>query len=61
MNNHDRPIGSLERRIRKAESELFAVLDAEVEERFLDLERTDLRVRVLSYGSGPPLPGGHEV
>jgi pimeloyl-ACP methyl ester carboxylesterase len=50
MNN-----GSLERRIRDAESDLFATLDAEVEERFLDLERTDLRVRVLSYGSGAPL------
>jgi pimeloyl-ACP methyl ester carboxylesterase len=55
MNKHDRPMGSLERRIRAAESDLFAVLDAGVEERFLDLKRTDLRVRLLSHGSGPPL------
>ena len=46
---------NLERRIRDAESALFARLDAEVEERFLDLERTGLRVRVLSHGSGAPL------
>jgi pimeloyl-ACP methyl ester carboxylesterase len=55
MNKHDRPKLSLERRIRNAESDLFAALDAEVEERFLDLEQTDLRVRVLSHGSGAPL------
>jgi pimeloyl-ACP methyl ester carboxylesterase len=55
MNKHDRPLLSLERRIRDAESDLFAVFDAEVEERFLDLEQTDLRVRVLSHGSGAPL------
>jgi pimeloyl-ACP methyl ester carboxylesterase len=52
MNKHDR---RLERRIRDAESDLFAVLDTEVEERFLNLQQTDLRVRVLSHGSGPPL------
>jgi pimeloyl-ACP methyl ester carboxylesterase len=52
MNGHGQ---SLERRIRDAERDLFAELDAEVEERFLDLERTDLRVRVLSHGSGSPL------
>jgi pimeloyl-ACP methyl ester carboxylesterase len=55
MNKHDRPMVSHERRIRDAERELFAVLDAEVEERFLHLEQTDLRVRVLSHGSGSPL------
>jgi pimeloyl-ACP methyl ester carboxylesterase len=55
MNKHDRPTASLERRIRSAESDLFAALDAEVEERFLNLKRTDLRVRVLSHGSGAPL------
>jgi pimeloyl-ACP methyl ester carboxylesterase len=55
MNKHDRPMGSVERRIRDAESELLAVLDVEVEERFLDLQQTDLRVRVLSHGSGVPL------
>jgi pimeloyl-ACP methyl ester carboxylesterase len=55
MNQHDRPTVSPERRIRDAERDLFAVLDAEVEERFLDLKHTDLRVRVLSHGSGAPL------
>ena len=55
MNTLDRPMVRLEHRIREAENDLFAVLDAEVEERFLDLERTDLRVRVLSHGSGVPL------
>jgi pimeloyl-ACP methyl ester carboxylesterase len=55
MNEHDRPMVSPERRIRDAERDLFAALDTEVEERFLDLEQTDLRVRVLSYGSGTPL------
>jgi pimeloyl-ACP methyl ester carboxylesterase len=46
---------SLERRIRDAERDLFAELDVEVEERVLDLERTGLRVRTLSHGSGAPL------
>ena len=46
---------SVERRIRDAESDLFRILDVETEERFLDLERTDLRVRVISHGSGTPL------
>ena len=55
MNKHDRPMVRLEQRIRDAENDLFALLDAEVEERFLELERTDLRVRVLSHGSGVPL------
>jgi pimeloyl-ACP methyl ester carboxylesterase len=55
MNEHERPMGTLERRIRAAESDLFVALDAEVEERFLDLEQMDLRVRVLSHGSGTPL------
>ncbi|MET0993359.1 MAG: alpha/beta hydrolase [Mycobacterium sp.] len=55
MNERDRPMGDLERRIQAAERDLFAVLDAEVEERYLDLKQTDLRVRLLSHGSGPPL------
>jgi pimeloyl-ACP methyl ester carboxylesterase len=46
---------NFEHRIREAESALFAELDAEVQECFLDLERTELRVRVLAHGSGPPL------
>jgi pimeloyl-ACP methyl ester carboxylesterase len=55
VNKHDRPVGRLERRIRDAERDLVAGLGAEVEERFLDLRQTDLRVRVLSHGSGTPL------
>jgi pimeloyl-ACP methyl ester carboxylesterase len=55
MNTHRRPKVTLDRRIRDAENDLFALLDVEIEERFLDLEQTDLRVRVLSQGSGAPL------
>jgi pimeloyl-ACP methyl ester carboxylesterase len=55
MNEHDRPMTSLEGRIRDSERDLFAAVGAEVEERFLDLPRTGLRVRVFSHGSGPPL------
>lgn len=55
MNTHARPTGALERRIREAESDLFTGLDLQVEERFLDLRQTNLRVRVLSHGSGTPL------
>jgi pimeloyl-ACP methyl ester carboxylesterase len=54
MTEDDRPT-RLEQRIRCAERELFAGLGAEVEEFVLDLEQTDLRVRVLSHGSGRPL------
>jgi pimeloyl-ACP methyl ester carboxylesterase len=61
MNEHDRPMRGLERRIRDTERDLFAVVGAEVEERFLDLPQTDLRVRVLSHGSGPPLVLLHGV
>jgi pimeloyl-ACP methyl ester carboxylesterase len=46
---------SIERRIRDAEHDVFATLDLSVEERFLDLEQTDMRVRVLSHGHGTPL------
>ena len=53
MNEHARPMMSLEGRIRDTESDLFASVGAEVEERFLDLARTG--VRVLSHGSGPPV------
>lgn len=55
MNKHDRRTTALERRIRDAERDLFGELGCEVEERYLDLERTDLRVRVLAHGSGAPL------
>jgi hypothetical protein len=46
---------SLEQRIRNAENGLFAAVDADVDEFFLELARTGLRVRVLSSGSGPAL------
>ena len=53
MNHHTRASGNLERRIRDAEKDLFAAVGADVEEFFLDLARTGLRVRVLSHGRGP--------
>src|SRR5947207_3359282 len=46
---------TFEPRIRRAENELFAAVGAQVDEFFLDLARTQLRIRVLSHGSGPPL------
>jgi pimeloyl-ACP methyl ester carboxylesterase len=54
MRQPDQPM-RLERRIREAESGLFAAVGAEVEQSFLDLPQTGLRVRVLTHGSGPPL------
>jgi pimeloyl-ACP methyl ester carboxylesterase len=54
MTRQDQPT-SLERRIRVAESALFTRVGAKVEQVFLDLPQTGLRVRVLSHGSGPPL------
>jgi pimeloyl-ACP methyl ester carboxylesterase len=53
MNHQARATGNLERRIRDAESNLFAAVGADVEESFLDLAQTGLRVRVLSHGHGP--------
>jgi 2-hydroxy-6-oxonona-2,4-dienedioate hydrolase len=55
MNHQTQPPGNLERRIRDAESNLFAAVGADVEEFFLDLTRTGLRVRVLSHGRGPAI------
>jgi pimeloyl-ACP methyl ester carboxylesterase len=53
---------TLVERIRGAEADLFAtVAGADVEESFLELERTGLRVRLLSSGSGPPLVLLHGV
>ena len=46
---------TLERRIREAEAELFDGLGVSVDERFLSLNRTGLDMRLLAYGSGPPL------
>ena len=45
--------GNLERRIRDAERNLFAAVGADVDEFFIELVRTGLRVRVLSHGRGP--------
>ena len=47
MNYQARATGNLERRIRDAERNLFAAVGADVEEFFLDLAQTGLRVRVL--------------
>jgi len=55
VNNHGRRETSIERRIQDAERDVFDALDLTVEERFLDLEQTDVRVRVLSHGHGTPL------
>jgi pimeloyl-ACP methyl ester carboxylesterase len=52
---------TLEQRIRSAEAELFATIGAEVDESFLELATTGLRVRLLSHGSGPPLVLLHGV
>jgi pimeloyl-ACP methyl ester carboxylesterase len=61
MNHQTRPSGNLERRIHDAERDLFAAVGAEVEEFFLDLARTGLRVRVLSHGRGPAVVLLHGV
>jgi pimeloyl-ACP methyl ester carboxylesterase len=46
---------TLEERIHKAEADLFHTVGAKVDESFLDLANTSLRVRLLAGGSGPPL------
>lgn len=61
MNHQTRPSGHLERRIHDAERDLFAAVGADVEEFFLDLTRTGLRVRVLSHGHGPAVVLLHGV
>src|SRR5215469_15300455 len=53
MNHQARATGNLERRIRDAERDLFAAVGADVEEFFVELARTGVRVRVLSHGRGP--------
>jgi pimeloyl-ACP methyl ester carboxylesterase len=55
MNYRIRALVNLEQRIHDAEKKLFAAVGADVEEDFLELARTDLRVRVLSHGSGSPV------
>src|SRR5690348_11226085 len=61
MNHQARAIGNLERRIRDAEGNLFAAVGADVDEFFLDLAQTGLRVRVLSHGHGPAVVLLHGV
>src|ERR1700751_2764887 len=61
MNGQARAMGNLERRIRDAERNLFAAVGADVDEFFLDLARTGLRVRVLSHGRGPTVVLLHGV
>jgi pimeloyl-ACP methyl ester carboxylesterase len=51
----------LEQRIRNAEADLFRNLRAEVDESFLDLADTGVRVRLLAAGSGSPLVLLHGV
>lgn len=55
------PGSGLAGRIRDAESDLFAAAHVKVEELFLDLPRTGLRVRVLAHGEGEPLVLLHGV
>jgi pimeloyl-ACP methyl ester carboxylesterase len=52
---------TLEQRIHRAEADLFHAVGAEVEESFLDLATTRVRVRLLAAGSGPPLVLLHGV
>ena len=61
MNHQARATGNLERRIHDAERNLFAAVGADVDEFFLDLARTGLRVRVLSHGRGPAVVLLHGV
>jgi len=61
MNDQARGTGNLERRIRDAEGNLFAATGADVEEFFIELARTGLRVRVLSHGRGPAVVLLHGV
>ena len=61
MNHQARATGNLERRIHDAERKLFAAVGADVDEFFLELARTGLRVRVLSHGRGPAVVLLHGV
>jgi pimeloyl-ACP methyl ester carboxylesterase len=61
MNHRTRAIADLERRIHDAEASLFAAVGADVDEFFLDLPQTGLRVRVLSHGRGPAVVLLHGV
>jgi pimeloyl-ACP methyl ester carboxylesterase len=46
---------TLEDRIHKAEAGLFSTVGAEVEESFLDLANSAVRLRILASGTGPPV------
>jgi 2-hydroxy-6-oxonona-2,4-dienedioate hydrolase len=61
MNHQARATGNLERRIHDAERNLFAAVGADVDEFFVELPRTGLRVRVLSHGDGPAVVLLHGV
>jgi pimeloyl-ACP methyl ester carboxylesterase len=61
MNQQAQATGNLQRRIHDAEKDLFAAVGADVEEFFLELAQTGLRVRVLSHGRGPAVVLLHGV
>lgn len=61
MNHQARRTAHLERRIRDAEGNLFAATGTDVEEFFVELAQTGLRVRVLSHGRGPSVVLLHGV
>jgi pimeloyl-ACP methyl ester carboxylesterase len=52
---------TLEQRIHGAEADLFHTVGANVDESFLDLADTGVRVRLLAHGSGPPVVLLHGV
>ena len=52
---------SVEQRIREAEGALFARSNLNIEESFVDLPSVNLRLRVLTVGSGPDLVMLHGV
>ena len=55
MNHKTRGVVKLEHQIHDSETKLFSAVDATVDEDYLDLAQTRLRVRLLSQGSGPPV------
>ena len=60
MNHQPRATGNLDG-ASTARRNLFAAVGTDVEEFFLDLARTGLRVRVLSHGRGPAVVLLHGV
>lgn len=52
---------TIEHRIHEAETELFATVGENVDESYLELARTGLRLRLLGHGIGPPLVMLHGV